>query len=298
VKITNRYNLPKAFLGFARANEYSKGESDFSASGLIEPPQIGRLKAKYESQIELDVSDNIFSLFGTAIHNVLESGIDPSDERDKVEERLYADVDGVTISGQVDLLTLVSRDVGWDKGSLKLQDYKTCSANTITYNPQGKSDWVAQLSIYKWLAIENGYSARIDCEIVAIIRDWSKSKAAYTRNYPPRMVHVMKIETWSHEDTRAYIEARIAAHTQPAPAECTDEERWKGPSKFAVVKYKADGGLASRAARVLDSLSGANDYLMENLIHGEIVERPGAPIRCADYCEVAKFCSQYQRELK
>ena len=113
--ITNKYGLPKTFMNIVERPTYTKGKAHMSVTELLNSPQIVQLKAKYADQIEVDVSDMIWALFGTAVHHVLEQGKDPNHI---VEQRLHAELDGWHISGAVDL------QITTDEG-IEINDYKT-----------------------------------------------------------------------------------------------------------------------------------------------------------------------------
>ena len=83
--ITNKFGLPEPIANFARADKYTKGASDISVTTLIDSPRINILRNNYSDKIDVDVSDMVWALFGTAVHRVLES----TDESDNVivEER-------------------------------------------------------------------------------------------------------------------------------------------------------------------------------------------------------------------
>ena len=82
----------------------------------------------------------IWSIFGSAVHNVLEKG---ADENNLVEQRFFSEVDGWTVSGAVDLQVV-------DKDGIHIQDYKTTSVWAVMND---KPEWEQQLNIYGWWQI-------------------------------------------------------------------------------------------------------------------------------------------------
>ena len=116
MKITNKHNLPDAFLNFARDDKYSKGKADISVTTLIDSPRVRLMKDLYASKAETDVVDMIWPLFGTAVHHILESADDPANVQ--VEERLYANVAGWTLSGSLDHQEVLP------DGTVQITDYK------------------------------------------------------------------------------------------------------------------------------------------------------------------------------
>jgi hypothetical protein len=138
LKITNKHGVPETFVTLASKDSYSKGASQYSVTELMSPPKIKRLRDKHDSEIEQDVADMLWQLMGSALHNVLENG---KTENHLTEERLFLEMDGVTVSGQIDL----QHDT--PEGVL-ITDYKFTSAWAFMQN---KKEWEEQLNVYKWL---------------------------------------------------------------------------------------------------------------------------------------------------
>ena len=69
IKLTNKYGAPEELVRAASYDDHvTKG--DISTTTLIDAPQIRYLKMT--NDIEEDVSDRIWMLFGTAVHHILE----------------------------------------------------------------------------------------------------------------------------------------------------------------------------------------------------------------------------------
>jgi len=118
MKITNKFNVPETLVALATRDYYSKGKSDYSVTEIISPPRIQRLRRKHFEEIEQDVSDMLWMLLGTALHVVA--------ERSEVsghtnEERLSAGIDGIILSGAIDL----QKD---EADGITITDYKFTSA--------------------------------------------------------------------------------------------------------------------------------------------------------------------------
>ena len=68
--ITNKFGLPKPFENIAKNPSYSKGKAHISATSLLNSPKIVTLLKKYDDELEQDVSDMIWSIFGSAVHKI------------------------------------------------------------------------------------------------------------------------------------------------------------------------------------------------------------------------------------
>lgn len=273
MKLTNKHNLPgplvNAVKGFEKAYKDGRGNTSISVTELISPPLIKKLKEEYNDRLEEDVSERIWSLFGSAVHSVLEHA---GGAADLTEERLFLDVEGIRISGQADLY----------EESGTLSDYKITSVWSVI-GDKIKPEWVTQLNILALLYENTGFPVT-KLQIVAILRDWSKGKAMAGGNYPECNVKVIDIPRWTKEATLDYIIERVKIHAAE-PTECTPEEKWAKPPVYAVMKE----GRKS-AIKLYDTLEEA-----EADGRGDRVEvRPGENVRCKEYCPVKDFCPYYK----
>jgi hypothetical protein len=284
MKLTNKHNIPQTFVNILERPTYNRGAAHLSATQLINSPKVVALSKKFENELEQDVSDMVWSIFGTAIHGVLEHG---RDENHIVEERLHAELDGWRISGAIDLQIV-------HENSISIRDYKTTSAWAVMNE---KSDWEQQLNIYAWL-VEKVKGDEVDSVgIVAIIRDWSRRDAETREGYPPAPIKELPITLWPFEQREQFISDRIAAHSACEFAleaeedlpDCTSDEMWEKPAVWAI---KKTGNI--RAKALYDNEVLANQEL-EKLGKGfEIEYRPGERTRCEKFCPVSGYCQQYR----
>src|SRR5512137_1130247 len=100
MRLTNIHNLPQTIVNVIKRPTYSKGRANMSVTELLNSPRIVQLKRKHWDALEEDAADMVWSIFGTAIHGVLEHG---KDENHIVEERIHINVAGMNISGAIDL---------------------------------------------------------------------------------------------------------------------------------------------------------------------------------------------------
>ena len=289
MKITNNHNLPEPVYKALTTNNYSRGKSDLSVTQLIDSPRVRILKQRHAEEITEDASEMLWSVLGTAVHTMFEQH---EPDGHIVEERLYATVGDWVISGAIDLQRSEA------DGSVTILDYKCTSVWSVIY-PNKKDDWAKQLNFYAWLVEQNSASADIrGLKIVAVLRDWQRSKT-HEDNYPQAPILIVDIPLWSKEERHDYVMERVQLHVDadfndfedsPLPF-CSDEERWKKQTKFAVKKRGN-----KRAMRVFDSAEDASAFIGDQ--SGLDVEtRPGVPTRCqGNWCRVAKWCEQYENE--
>jgi hypothetical protein len=176
-----------------------------------------------------------------------------------------------------------------------LDDFKLTSVYTI--RDGAKPEWVSQLNIYALMIREHGYT--VDrLRVVAILRDWMKSKAKNTPTYPQQSVVIIPVEMWPQERTETFIRQRLIAHgkAQHELPECSSEERWEKPASYAILKRGN-----KTAVSIHDTPEDAAEALRDFPLHSgaySIVERPGEQRRCADYCAALPFCTQGQALLQ
>jgi hypothetical protein len=292
MKFTNKYNLPKVFERFEKANAHDKGDSKYSVSTLIDSPRVSKLKGEHRSEMSVDVSDQLFAILGTAAHLVLESG---AGEGEVSEERFFADIpcgDGnIRVSGQVDL------QIQTDEG-VRICDFKTTSTYSILANPEGKQEWVKQLNCYAALARLNGVNVS-SVEVIAICRDWSGGNRDRNPDYPLAPVVSVPLPMWREEVAYDYLVNRVSAHESDAIPQCTPEEMWAKPTTYAVYEQlKGGGGLKKRASKVYDNRTDAESHIIQ-VAGSQMEERKGVYTRCeGDYCSVSKWCDQYYGRIK
>ena len=284
MKLTNKFGIPETFINVLRRPTYSKGAAHLSVTQLINSPKIVALTKKFEDELEQDVSDMVWSIFGSAIHGVLEHG---KDDNHIVEERLHAMIDGWKISGAVDL------QIVNELGGISIRDYKTCSVWSVMNE---KIEWEQQLNIYAWLVetVKEDFHVT-DLGIVAIIRDWSRRDAARNPDYPQAPVKEIPIKIWPYQDREAFIKERISHHsacefameTNESLPECTPEEMWEKPTTYAL---KKKGGV--RAIKVYETQEEA-EKACDPKVH-EIEVRLGSRTRCESFCPVNTYCQQWR----
>lgn len=278
MKLTNRLNLPAPIVEAVRNDPYSKGDADISITGLIGPPRIRVLRKKHEENLTEDVSDRIYSLLGQVMHGILDRAAKDSAEA-IYEKRWYMDVEGIKVSGQL--------DVFYTSGLI--QDYKLVSLYSVKDGV--KLEYEQQLNCYAALLRCNGFIVD-KLELVCILRDWSQGKARQDDTLPQQQIIKLCVNVWSQETALQFIVDRVKLHKRANKTlpECTPEERWATPDKYAVMPKKgAARSLKNHETRELAEIHAGN-------VSGAFVElRKGVNNRCESYCNVSNWCTQFKK---
>lgn len=211
---------------------------------------------------------------GQAMHTILERG----GVVGQSEERLYADIGGMRVSGQFDYID--------DEGLL--WDWKFVSVWEVMNGV--KENRVDQLNAYAHLAALNG-KAVSGLRVGFIFRDWKRSESTQA-GYPPHQVLAYPIRLRGIDETAASLLGRVNLHrsSQDTLAECTPEERWARPDTYAVIK---SGN--KRASKVFADIASAAVYQAGKGTSYRVEHRPGENVRCESYCAVSRYCDQFQK---
>jgi len=288
MKYTNKHNLPPALFKALTTSSYSN-PAMFSATELIRPVQMSVLIKRNDNKIEVDASDNLWMLLGTAIHETIEKQeIDGHQSEVRLTHTFFHNASQeCSVGGQVD--EILPDD--------SLTDWKCTSVYSFLMGD--KPDWMAQMNIYAELARRNGLSPP-KLTINAVLRDWSAMKAGMESNYPKIPFISTDIPMWSSEKATAYIHDRLDVYLKndkegsESLSPCSTEEKWERPRKYAVMKK---GG--KRAIRLFDEEAEAHAHvhrLSEPKGALFVQLRGGEKVRCDRYCLAKTFCHQYAQE--
>jgi hypothetical protein len=287
MKFTNRTNLPDAIIQAIKNDDYTKGKSDISITGLISPARKRVLLKKFDEQIECDYADKINILMGQVMHGILER----ANKAALAEERFYLDLEGITISGEMDA---VYEDSGL------LQDYKLTSLYQVK-DGKVSEEYEAQLNCYAYL-LKYGYRLKDEQRIqvnykinkmqdVFLLKDWSKPKALRDPKIPKYQCVIIDVPMWGDDKTLQYIVSRINAHkaANKKLPDCTLEERWAEPDKWAVMKPGAKKSIKNHEDKAEAELHAVK-------VGAEVQFRPGSSSRCeGGYCDAASVCEQFKK---
>jgi len=279
--ITNNLNLPQPLVDMAQS-EYKLKPNEYRVTSLLKGIRETILERRHQDEIEQDVSDMIWLLFGTAVHNVLENH--QEGDQEIKETRLKIPIGDYILSGQFDLYNAETKTI---------TDYKTCSVWKVIYGEY--EDWRKQLLIYSYMLQSIGFPVE-KAEIIALMKDHSKSQAKIKADYPKQPVRKItftftekdfaEIESWLHQRFEEIAKAeKLPDDELPL---CTPEERFNSGDKYAVMKKGR-----KTALRVLDSREDAENWMATN--GGDYIEvRKGEDKKCQDYCSACEFCDYYK----
>lgn len=281
--ITNKYNLPEAFVK-AIQNARHNEEGCLSATTLLKGTKEIILENRHFDEIVIDASDEVWSVFGTATHTVLEH---QEDEAFK-EEKFSVDVLDYKVTGKVDR---------YDMAHETLEDWKTTSVWKVIFHDF--EDWKRQGLIYTWLLRQSGLKVR-HIRFIAFLKDHSKSEAKKKADYPQAPVYIYEFDPSEDELTHieAYIKEKVfevsanAEKKDDEIAECSPEQRWTTPAKWAVMKEGR-----KTAVKLCDSEEEALNFIEELEKDKDkhfVEERKGQDKKCLDYCSCCEFCSYYK----
>ena len=284
MKLTNKFNLPETFINVITRPTYSRGSSEISVTEILSPPQLVLLRRRHADDIEIDAADQVWSLFGSAVHNILQHG---KDDHHVVEERLFTTFESWRISGAIDLQTFQP------DGSIVISDYKVTSAWAVQ---QEKTEWIDQLNLYAWLVERVKGLPVTGLQIIGIVRDWNRREAANKEGYPQAPIVTITIPLWDFEAREQFVRTRLSLHNEAnfsavsgEMPECTPEEMWEKPTTYAVMK---EGG--KRAKKVFTIKQEAEAFMADQKGTHYMETREGGRTRCDSFCQVAPFCQQYQ----
>lgn len=290
MKLTNRLGLPKPIVDAAtRDHEYTPKR--YSVTQMLKGPREAILARRHSDEIEGDVADMAWTIFGSSMHLLLEQ----SQESDTQLKENYITADmpnGYVLSGIFDL---------YDDATGTVTDYKSATVWKVIYGDW--DDYREQLLSYVWMLRQIGFDARRG-EIVAILKDHSKAKARTERDYPDHPFYVIG---WDFSDGElAEFGERIAAKFREIERcerladddlpLCTPKERWAKPDQWAVMKHGN-----KKSSKNFDNEPDAVRYaakLQEDSGRKCHVEhRPGKDQKCLEYCDCRPFCN-YGRALE
>lgn len=295
----NDHNLPEPLFNALTKSRYVNKAKGISVTSLIKGPRERILTKRHEGEIITEATDRLWSVFGTAVHNVVQEFSDRAEGFS--EERLEAEIEYLPgkrafINGQPDWV--------YPEGdSLVVADYKVSSVFGFLLSKDNgfvKPEWEAQLNCYAFLYRENGFAVQ-SLEVVGIMRDWSRGQLEkarkYGNDYPSAPIGVYKARLWTPEEVLAYLQERVRIHVESEGMpddglpECSKDERWERGESWAVMKKGR-----KTAVKLHQDSEMAEHHAKE--VGGYVEHRLGRSIKCESYCDAAPFCDFYLSHVK
>lgn len=291
--VTNNLNLSESLVDAVTPKIPHNAEGCISATTLIRGTKDIILSKRHWNEMTEDASNLIYSAFGTAVHKVFEEA---EDKPGVIKEQKFSKKVGkYTITGTLDR---------FDPSTETLYDYKT----TSVYKVKGGNyeEWYSQLMIYAWLLRDNGYKVSRLC-IYALLRDWSRTDSRRDPKYPQSQVVRIPFDITDDDFTRIedFINSKVSEIEKAESLEddaippCSEKERWQRPDKFAVM---VEGG--KRAVKRFDTKEEADTFMLatsqdpKNSKKKYFIEvRPGASVKCLDYCSCCSLCNFYKEHV-
>lgn len=287
--LTNKLNLPQPFVD-AATSDHTYTTNRYSVTELLGGTCEAVLNRRHEGEVEEDVADRVWAIFGTAVHKVLEEAeeTDTQLKENWMSVPLGGHLEGYELSGVFDL---------YDDATGTVTDYKTCSVWKTQVGDF--DDWRKQTLFYCWMLRQIGFDAR-NGEVVAIMRDHSIRKAKTELGYPRHPVIRL---SWSFSDSDLWEAGQeiyrwfeeVAFQEKLADDElepCGPEQRWHKPDRWAVMRKGQ-----KRAVKLFDSRDDALRYMdwLSNQASNKgralyVEHRPGEDTCCQSYCGIARFC--------
>jgi hypothetical protein len=283
MNITNKLNLPEGFVK-AVSTEKHNAPGCLSATTLIQGVKQILLIDRHWDNLEEDVSDRIWAIFGSAVHSILQS----EGKYNFTEQAMSHKVGDITVTGQIDSYNMMDGII---------DDYKTASVVKVKFGDY--ADWYLQGMIYAWLLTKNKFTVN-KCRFIALLKDHSKTDALREREYPEKPVYIYEFPITPQELFKIgiFIKNKVAEYKRCISLPdneippCSPEERWEKPPKYAVMK----NGL-KRAVRLFDKREDAELLAETKGLSHYIEYRQGESIRCRSYCLCKKFCNFYNESV-
>lgn len=289
--VTNKYNLPQSIVDLAKTSQFKPTQNHYSVTTILSPTRSVLLSRRYFDEIEVDASETINQILGSATHSLIE----------KMDKTGYAEIylkqeirEGYFLTGKCDL---------YDESNSAIVDWKTGTVWKIKFSDF--EDWKKQGLMYAWLAREEGkYVDKIVFH--CLLKDWTareKRLAKLKGDFYPES----QIYTWTYNittqdliDIEKFIFAKFDELIECEELsdddlpDCGKLDTWYTGDKYAVYKNEK----SAKATKLCDTEEEANGYI-KNKMNGEgiIQYRPGEYRKCQDYCDCCKYC-KYHEERK
>lgn len=287
MKVNNSMGLPQAFVEAVSVDRHNKA-GHYSATTLNKGIKEIVLTDRHWDELETDAAENVWAIWGTAMHSVMEKQKDNNFREELFEVEVETSRGTRVVSGRVD---------SYDMENEILYDWKSASTWKVIY--KDFDDWKKQGLTYAWLMNQNGLNVK-KCKFVAMLKDWSATEAKRKPDYPQMPVYVYEFDVTPEDlvETSLRIISKVeqivlAEQLKDDEIEpCTSEERWATDEQWAVKKV---GTKKAIPGGVCNTLEEAQKLVEEKGGKGfEIEHREPTSRKCEDYCICKEKCSFYK----
>lgn len=321
-KLTNEHQIDLPIAVWLLQNGYNSG-ADVAPEGelisvttLMKPTRrlILERQVDYDQEV-MDVSELIASRMGHSLHDSVErawtegdwkgamrrmhypqsvidrvrinpdpSEISGDDIPIYLEQRRFKEVGGIVLTGQLDFSI---------NGAYR--DVKSTSTFSFTSGSKDK-DYILQGSMYRYIMPDLIKSDTMRIEF--IFTDWQRYMAKRNPNYPQARVTHKEYTLMSHEDTEAWILAKLedikknAKHVknQDKMVRCTNEELWRSEDEY---KYYSNPETAKNGGRCQKSFKKLADAEQHKAEKGKgVVVTVKGEVKACEYCPAFSVCEQ------
>jgi len=289
MKIVNRDGLPIELFNAVCHNWYGGANEvrDWSVTELINPIRVTLLQKRHDSEIEVEASQLLWAMLGSAMHIVLERG---SEDKKKylTESRFKTILNDKIISGGVDIFDLEEN---------KIADYKFQTVWNYIYLDDHIENLQLQVSFYKELLERHGNKVN-SAQIIYLFRDYQSYMTKNNPNYPKQSWAVVDIDFLPNpEEVMKQKITEIEKYKDVPDTElplCTHRQRWQ---KYPTYVFKAGNKIVRRIELENEEAEAtARQYIEEHPEYKyELVKEQ--PKRCPKYCNGRNFCDFYINEV-
>lgn len=309
--LTNTTDIPLGMALWLAVDEYDfvPESNSISATGLLKSVRQIVLSSRVdESTTPRDISNNVSSKVGNAIHNDIENAwanhyqvglanlgypqkmidkirINPTEPEEGtipvyLEHRGNRKINDFNVSAKFDLVI-----------NGELNDTKNTSTFTAKNNTK-EEDYRLQGSIYRWVHQDKITSDHIT--INWLFTDWKRSMVNSHPDYPKAQCQSFRVELLSLAETEHFITSKlndIVKYYNAPESElphCTPKELWQSDP---VYKYYSNP--ANTAGRATKNFDNHHDAIKHQTVQGKgvVVAVPGQPKACG-YCKAFELCRQ------
>ncbi|MDB4681369.1 PD-(D/E)XK nuclease family protein [bacterium] len=155
--------IDKLWEGIFNYDTYVKG-GEYSASDITGDILAVKLRKLHPNHKEMKYEDKISAYMGTSIHDRIEKWIESENAFGETNMESEVRLKYKNLSGTCDLIL----------DGKTIVDYKTGKEDNIKKKIKDSSDWITQLSIYRYLANKTGYKIETKAYIAWLCVDNNK----------------------------------------------------------------------------------------------------------------------------